>query len=59
MAALGDKLMDKRVLERNMDKGLLSKEQYEKYLADLADRESNCERVHIEPGDAKEASQME
>ncbi|MFZ1863468.1 MAG: hypothetical protein WAU39_04540 [Polyangiales bacterium] len=59
MAALGDRLVDKRVLERNMTKGLLSKEQYEKYLADLTDRESNCERVQIEPGDAKEASQME
>jgi hypothetical protein len=59
MAALGDKLMDRRVLERNMEKGLLSKEQYERYLAELDDRESNCERVQIEPGDAKEASKME
>ena len=59
MASLGDRLVDKRVLERNMAKGLLSKEQYEGYLADLTDREGNYERVQIEPGDAKEASQLE
>ncbi|MGD8317750.1 MAG: hypothetical protein PVH76_08375 [Myxococcales bacterium] len=47
--------MDKRVLERNMAKGLISKEQYEQYLADLADREGSFERVEVEPGDAEEA----
>jgi hypothetical protein len=55
MAGLGEKLMDKRVLERNMAKGLISKEQYEQYLADLADREGSFERVEVEPGDAEEA----
>jgi len=59
MAALGDKLMDKRVVERNMAKGVLSKERYEQYLADLADSEGRYERVQIDPGDAKEASQEE
>lgn len=51
--------MDKRVAERNMAKGLLSKEQYEQYLADLADSEGRYERVQIEPGDAKDASREE
>lgn len=56
MAALGDKLVDKRVLERNMTKGLISKEQYEQYLAELVDREGNCERIKIEPADTEEES---
>lgn len=59
MAALSDKLVDKRVLERNISKGLISKDQYEQYLADLADRAGSYERVEIDPGDAKEASQTE
>jgi hypothetical protein len=59
MAALGDKLVDKRVLERNMTKGLVSKEQYEQYLADLTDSEGNSERVQIESADAEKESQTE
>lgn len=51
--------MDKRVLERNITKGLISKEQYERHLADLPDTAGNCEVVEIEPADASEATEPE
>ena len=51
MATLGDKLVDKRIVERNIAKGLISKQEYEKHLADLADREGEYDQVEIDPGD--------
>jgi len=59
MASLGDKLVDKRIVERNIDKGLISKEQYEQHLADLADREGAYDTVEIDPGDSKDGSDLE
>lgn len=59
MATLGDKLVDKRIVERNMTKGLISKEQYEQYLTDLADREGGYDRIAVETGDANEDSPQE
>jgi|GEM_PF-1720646 len=59
MATLGDKLVDKRIVERNIEKGLISKEQHEQYLADLADREGTYARVEIDPGDSKTGSSRE
>jgi len=59
MATLGDKLVDKRIVERNIAKGLLSKEEYEQHLADLADREGAYDQVEIEPGDATDGSAPE
>jgi hypothetical protein len=55
MAALGDKLVDKRIIERNIAKGLISKEQFEQKLAELPDKEGDCERVEIDPGESKYA----
>ncbi|MDH3201670.1 MAG: hypothetical protein OEM15_12325 [Myxococcales bacterium] len=52
MATLGDKLVDKRIIERNIAKGLISKEQYEQHLAGLPDKEGDCERVEIDPGES-------
>ncbi len=52
MAILGDKLVDKRIVERNISKGLLSKEQHQQYLSDLADKETNSELVEVETPDA-------
>ncbi|MBW2381883.1 MAG: hypothetical protein JRE45_07570 [Deltaproteobacteria bacterium] len=52
MATLGDRLTDKRIVERNIAKGLISQEEYEKYLADLADREGAYDQVEIDPGDS-------
>ncbi len=59
MATLGEKLVDKRIVERNMAKGLISKEQYEQYLADLADREGDCDRITVETGEANEDAPQE
>ena len=59
MATLRDKLVDKRIVERNIAKGLLSKEQYEQYLVDLADREGDYDRVEIDPGESKDDSRAE
>ena len=57
MAALGDKLVDKRIIERNIEKGLITKEEYERHLADLADRDGQYETVEIDPGDSKDAAE--
>lgn len=59
MTALGDKLVDKRIVERNIEKGLISKEQYDQHLAELHDREGAYDRVEIDPGDSKDRSQPE
>lgn len=53
MAALGDKIADKRIVERNIAKGLISKEDYERRLAELPDREGAYERVEVEPGEPR------
>ncbi len=52
MEALGDKLVDRRIIERNIEKGLISKEQFEQHLAELADKEGACERVEIDPSES-------
>lgn len=54
MAALGDKLVDIRIIERNIEKGLISKEEYARHLASLADREGHYEKVQIDPGDTQD-----
>jgi len=59
MAALGEKLMDKRIVERNIAKGLISKEEYEQGLANLVDREGSYDTVEIDPTDSKDESQAE
>jgi hypothetical protein len=51
MATVGDKLLDKRIVERNIAKGLISKAEYEKHLADLADREGTYDQLGIELDD--------
>jgi hypothetical protein len=59
MATLGDTLVDKRIVERNIAKGLISKEQYEQHLTDLADREGEYDKIEIDPGDSQDGSQPE
>jgi len=59
MATLGDKLVDKRIVERNITKGLISNEQYEQHLTDLADREGAYDNVEIDPGDSTDDSAAE
>ena len=59
MATSKDKLVDKRIVERNIAKGLISKAQYEQHLADLADREDRCDRIEIDPVDSTDGSVTE
>ena len=59
MATFGDKLVDKRIVERNIAKGLISKQEYEQHLTDLADREGAYDQVEIDPGDSQDGSQAE
>ena len=59
MSTLGDKLVDKRIVERNIAKGLISKQEYEQHLTDLADREGAYDQVEIDPGDSQDGSQAE
>ncbi len=54
MATLGDRLVDKRIVERNITKGLISKEEYEQHLTALVDREGSYDTVEIDPGDSKD-----
>ena len=59
MATLGDKLVDKRIVERNIAKGLISKQEYEQHLTDLKDREGEYDHVEIAPGDSQDDLQAE
>lgn len=51
--------MDKRIVERNIAKGLISKEEYEQRLASLADREGSYDLVEIDPGSSEDGSESE
>lgn len=59
MATLGDKVVDKRIVERNITKGLVTKQEYEKHLADLPDQEGAYDRVEVEPNDSPEDAPLE
>ncbi|NNE20057.1 MAG: hypothetical protein HKN10_16420 [Myxococcales bacterium] len=59
MAALGENLMDKRIVERNIAKGLITQQEYEQQLASLADREGSYDTVEIDPADSKDEWQTE
>ena len=54
MASLGDKVLDKRIIERNIAKGLVTKDRFEQYLIELPDREGAYERIEIEPEESSE-----
>ena len=59
MAALGDKVVDKRIVERNITKGLVTKEQYDKHLAELPDGEGSYDPVEVESGESTEDATAE
>ena len=59
MATLGDKVVDKRIVERNITKGLVTKQEYEKHLADLPDQEGAYDRVEVEQADSTEDAPLE
>lgn len=49
--SLPEKLVDKRVLRRSLDKGTLSRADFDQYLAELPDRADNVKKT-----DSNEAS---
>ncbi len=51
--------MDKRIVERNIAKGLISKAEYEQRLASLADREGSYDTVEIDPNESQDESTAE
>lgn len=59
MAALGDKILDKRIIERNIEKGLVTKEEYERELGALPDLDGAFERVDVEPEGGSEDARAE
>ncbi len=59
MAALGDKILDKRIVERNMAKGLVSKDEYEQHIAALPDKEGAYERVGVEAPESSDEVPVE
>jgi hypothetical protein len=59
MAALGDKVVDKRIVERNIAKGVLTKQQFDEHLSELPDREGSYERVEVEQTDESEDASLE
>ena len=48
MADKDDQLFDRRVVERNIEKGLVTREEYEDYLEGLDDTEDNAETIEAE-----------
>ena len=47
MAELNDKIVDKRIVERNIKKGALTRADYDKHLEQLADAAGNAEKVSL------------
>ena len=43
-----EKLFDSRVVEKNINKGLTTQKDYEKYLDSLADESKNCKEMDLE-----------
>ena len=48
MSEKDKKLFDRRVVERNIDKGLITREEYEEHLESLEDAEDNAEPIEAE-----------
>lgn len=48
--AYDDFLIDKRVVERNIKKGLVEEQTFRQQIESLPDRESNCVHVSLEGG---------
>lgn len=50
---LTERLVDKRIIDRNIKKGLLDRADHDKHLAGLKDMESNSEIVELEMGETE------
>lgn len=44
-------LIDKRIVERNIHKGLISRKDFDKYLSELPDSGENAETIAVESPD--------
>ncbi|MFW5921599.1 MAG: hypothetical protein ACOCUS_07145 [Polyangiales bacterium] len=54
MADVPESLVDRRVIERNIAKGLIEKKDYEKHLESLPDVADNAAEVELESGQAEQ-----
>ena len=54
---LDEQLVDRRTVERNIQKGLLTRKDYEGYLGKLKDVEDNAETVDLEEEEAAEGEE--
>lgn len=54
-----DQLLDKRILERNLAKGLVTQKEVDKHLASLADKSANAEYVDPAASLAEELEAIE
>ncbi len=51
MAIIDERLVDKRIVERNIERGLVSETDYQKYLKDLTDVEVNADVIRLYDAD--------
>ena len=54
MADVPESLVDRRVIERNIAKGLIEKKDYDKHLESLPDVAENAAEVELESGRAEQ-----
>ena len=47
MAKLDEQVIDKRIVERNIEKGLLTEEEHQSHLIGLPDLKDNAEKVKL------------
>ena len=59
MAKMDDQVVDKRIVERNIQKGLLTRDALEKHLAKLPDVADNAEYVSVESEEDAATSEEE
>ena len=59
MAKPTEEMFDKRVVDRNIEKGLISKADHQKYLSKLSDREGDAEWVDMDASEEETASDEE
>lgn len=50
MASIDERLVDKRIVERNIERGVFSKADFESYLNDLPDIHENAEVIRLRDG---------
>ena len=51
------RLLDKRTVQRHIQRGALSESEYKRFMQDLTDLEASTDTVQIKPGDAEELSE--